>query len=240
MKFDRKGPSRTCTPSGGDTKATSLECEFNDVPGMQYTCYCDCFIFSIADIHVDDDSDADAMNTAELVQGRYWRVGSHNGYPVYRQEAAKLNASVGVNDKQLVLYKSKVSKGWFVSSDTKEHPKTSTHYAWCPDDGSKQVIDTTKVHIPYWAKKPTRLVHLVTQHEYSVGVVADLLDAKLGRASSNVVGTGGWFNKAASLTALIKRADWAAAEALANTFVDTNELFATVVHKKSQKRKHDD
>lgn len=71
--------------------------------------------------------DLDTCDAIEIVQGRYWRVGTVNVFPAYRQEGAIMDASIDLNDNELYFYKSKGHDGWLVSSDVHEDAKTSKH-----------------------------------------------------------------------------------------------------------------
>ena len=206
----------------------------DQVSGIQYLCFTDCLAISAdlsTGIEVTDPETCDAI---ELIQGRYWRIGTVNKFPVYRQEAALTDANVNVNDKELFFYKSKTHDGWFISSDMHEIKKTSTHYMWCPHDETNGVPDIAKVHVPYWQKKPQSIITISTQHEHAGKIIDELVTKNVSR-HPQPVGGGGWLNKCGRLAAAIKNSDWKKADELIKEYEDNSELFTNIVVKK---RKH--
>ena len=56
-----------------------------------------------------------------LIQGRFWKIGSYNGKPVFRQEPGG-----GVNNEQLFLwFGNGADAGWYISKSLLEAKKRS-------------------------------------------------------------------------------------------------------------------
>ena len=100
-----------------------------------------------------ENNDTDLGIAAELLPGLYWKIGSWNGKPVYRQEA-----SMGPANQELFLFYMAVgdkNSGWYVSVkpilNTKELESLASSEVLLFAKGGS--VPGEHVHIPYWSKK---------------------------------------------------------------------------------------
>ena len=131
--------------------------------------FVDCLVVSLTDMPENPDKhEADALS---LVQGRFWKIGMHNGRPVWRQEAVV--ADEACNKERLFLFfddSSPSVQGWYMATSLKA--KRENH-AWGKADGSADYFPRV-LHCPYWRHTTNKHVAVYTSHEFHGHQLAEL------------------------------------------------------------------
>ena len=210
--------------------------------------FVDCLVVSLTELP--ENADKHEANALSLVQGRFWKIGEHNGRPVWRQE--KPEADEACNKERLFLFfdSSPSMHGWYIATSLKA--KRENH-AWAKADGSAEFFPRA-VHCPYWRPKTNKHVAVFTSHEFHAHQLAELkviIDsneppadwskkrprspvkdthggpkAKGSFASGKAAGEpkgqshGGWMLKAVDLSVAVLTNSWEAASDMATRYRD--------------------
>ena len=197
---------RKSQPSGGSSaSAVAVDDAYppldmvENTPGRCYSEFVDCLFIALKDVELikDDPSITDEdITTMEVIQGKYWKVGEVDSFPVFRQEATEAD-SVPFNPQ---LFLAHMADGWFLTSSLSA-VSDDTKVAWL---GSSLSCELDPVHLPFWAKKRSKFLTIKAAH----------MMQKQPQAVGG--GGGGWLNKCKKLIGFVKEKDWARAEAFAD------------------------
>ena len=201
-------------------------------PGVDYSDFCSTWVVAIDDGALPDHMDDDVAASTEMIQGRYFRIGTLGGRPCFRQERS--TDPCGVNSHQLFLWHNSSGKddGWYFSNAVGMTTEGITHYAWAADF-------IIQVHVPYWAKKPMKAVRVLSQvqlaDEQTLGVEPDAKRRKgepVNMKGFKQQPPSGWMNKCVGLMAAVLSNDMDAARAMAEQYRCMNDTVKDLVDKK--------
>ena len=115
----------------------------------------------------DDKHEANALS---LVQGRFWKIGEHNGRPAWRQE--KPEADEACNKERLFLFfdSSPSMLEWYISTSLKA--KRENH-AGAKADGNSEFFPRT-LHCQNWRHTTNKHVAVFISHEFHGHQLAEL------------------------------------------------------------------
>lgn len=195
--------------------ADSLLEVLRDTTGMQCPGLAACVYVSAEDVVYDtleraDDADPVTITAVQALPGRYWRIGSYNLCPAWRQEPVFDPAAA--NEHQLFLCyhaDSKHAAGWYVTADTGKEfigMKQGQAFpykmplAWCSPfkqhEAECSPLDVLnpfprRIHVPFNRKKFTPSWRIDSQTESMDGmVIADGVKVADPFASSNTATKG--------------------------------------------------